>query len=86
MGGAPEAGNPHIRICGLAMFGIDAAVLQVKINEGTLYPTATVVGTVNQNWEQNLTSQLQAFNAFVQAQITVPLYPGRRGIFENTPG
>jgi outer membrane protein len=58
------------------MFGIDAAALQVKINEGTLYPTAQLVGAVNQNWETNLTSQLQAFNAFVQAQISVPLYQG----------
>ena len=58
------------------MFGIDAAVLQVKINEGTLYPTAQVVATLNNNWETNLTTQLQAFNAFVQAQISVPLYQG----------
>ena len=61
---------------GVAMFGIDAAVLQVKINEGTLYPTAQVVATLNNNWETNLTTQLQAFNAFVQAQISVPLYQG----------
>jgi len=58
------------------MFGIDAAVLQVKINEGTLYPTAQVVATVNNNWETNLATQLQQFNAFVQAQISVPLYQG----------
>jgi outer membrane protein len=60
------------------VFGIDAAVLQVKINEGTIYPTAQLVGTVNQNWETNLTSALQQFNAFVQAQVTVPLYPSIR--------
>jgi outer membrane protein len=70
-----RACNPNV---GVAMCGIDAAVLQVKINEGTLYPTAQLVGTVNQNWETSLTSALQQFNAFVQAQVTVPLYPSIR--------
>jgi outer membrane protein len=51
-------------------------VLQVKINEGTLYPTATLVGTVSNAWETNLTANLQQFNALVQGQITVPLYQG----------
>jgi outer membrane protein len=59
---------------GVAMFGIDAAVLQVKINEGSLYPQARLVGSVGQNWETNLTSTLQQFNAFVQAQVTVPIF------------
>jgi outer membrane protein len=59
---------------GVAMFGIDTAVLQVKITEGSLYPQARLVGTVQQNWETNLTTQLQQFNAFVQAQVTIPIY------------
>jgi outer membrane protein len=75
-----RACNPNV---GVAMFGIDAAVLQVKINEGTLYPTAQLVGTVNQNWETNLTSALQQFNAFVQAQVTVPLYPSIRAGYQG---
>jgi outer membrane protein len=58
------------------MFGIDAAVLQVKINEGSLYPTAQLIGTVNNSWETNLASTLQQFNAFVQGQVSVPLYQG----------
>jgi outer membrane protein len=58
------------------MFGIDAAVLQVKINEGSLYPNASLIGTVNQFWETNLSSALQQFNAFVQAQVSVPIYQG----------
>jgi outer membrane protein len=73
---AIQIGRARHPSVGVAMFGIDAAALQVKINEGTLYPTAQLVGAVNQNWETNLTSQLQAFNAFVQAQISVPLYQG----------
>src|SRR6202043_899573 len=57
---------------GVAMFGIDAALLGVKISEGSLYPQVRLSGTVSQNWEQNLTTALQQFNAFVQAQVTVP--------------
>jgi outer membrane protein len=60
---------------GVAMFGIDAAVLQVKITEGSLYPQARLLGSVQQNWEsQTLQSQLQSFNAFVQAQVTIPIF------------
>jgi outer membrane protein len=62
---------------GVAMFGIDFAVLQVKINEGSLYPTATLTGTVQQTWESDLTRQaLQQFNAFVLGQLSVPIYQG----------
>jgi outer membrane protein len=59
---------------GVAMFGIDAAVLQVKITEGSLYPQARLIGTVSQNWETNVTTQLQQFNAFVQGQVTIPIF------------
>jgi outer membrane protein len=59
---------------GVAMFGIDAAVLQVKINEGSLYPQARLLGSVAQNWDPNPPIALQQFNAFVQAQITIPIY------------
>ena len=59
---------------GVAMFGIDAAVLQVKITEGSLYPQARLIGSVSQNWEINLTTQLQQFTAFVQGQLTVPIF------------
>jgi outer membrane protein len=59
---------------GVAMFGIDAAILQVKITEGSLYPQARLLGTVQQNWETNLTTQLQQFNAFVAAQVTIPIF------------
>jgi len=59
---------------GVAMFGIDTAVLQVKITEGSLYPQARLIGTVQQNWETNVTTQLQQFNAFVAAQVTIPIF------------
>src|SRR5258705_11522627 len=59
---------------GVAMFGIDTAILQVKITEGSLYPQARLIGTVQQNWETNVTTQLQQFNAFVAAQVTMPIF------------
>jgi outer membrane protein len=62
---------------GVAMFGIDFAVLQVKINEGTLYPAVNLTGTVQQQWETDLSRQaLQQFNAFVLGQLSVPIYQG----------
>jgi outer membrane protein len=62
---------------GVAMFGIDFAVLQVKINEGSLYPALNLTGTVQQQWETDLTRQaLQQFNAFVLGQLSVPIYQG----------
>jgi outer membrane protein len=60
---------------GVAMFGIDSAVLQVKITEGSLYPQARLIGTVQQNWEsQTQQNTLQQFQAFVAAQVTIPIY------------
>ena len=60
-----------------SMYGVDIAELVVKINEGSLYPTATLTGTVQQQWETDLTRQaLQQFNAFVQANVSVPIYQG----------
>ena len=69
-----RARHPSI---GVAMFGIDAAVLQVKINEGSLYPTVNLQGTVQQVWPSSaFPSELQSFNAFVLGQISVPIYQG----------
>jgi outer membrane protein len=59
---------------GVAMFGIDVAVLQVKINEGSLYPQARLVGLVGQNWDPTPPSAVQQFNAFVLTQVTIPIY------------
>ena len=77
---AIEIGRARHPSVGVAMFGIDAAVLQVKINEGSLYPVATLTGTVQQNWETAgsgaLSTALQQFNAFVVGQVTIPIYQG----------
>jgi outer membrane protein len=77
---AIEIGRARHPNVGVAAFGIDAAVLQVKISEGSLYPNVALTGTVSQAWEiagaQALGSTLQQFNAFVLGQVTVPLYQG----------
>jgi len=58
-----------------AMFGIDVAALQVKINEGALTPVVTANVNVQQQWEISPT-QLQQFNASLTGQVTVPIYQG----------
>jgi outer membrane protein len=76
LGQAIEIARARHPSVGVAMFGIDAAILQVKVNEGSLYPQARLLGSVGQNWDPNPPSAVQQFNAFVQAQITVPIYQG----------
>ncbi len=72
---AIEAGrqfNPNVAA---AMFGIDVALLQVKINEGSLLPTVTGQVSVQQNYESSLQA-MQQFNASIVGQVTVPIYQG----------
>jgi outer membrane protein len=71
--GAGRELNPAVAA---AMFGIDVALLQVKINEGALAPTVTATASAQQQWETNTSTQLQQFNASVVAQVSVPLYQG----------
>ncbi len=75
MAAAIEAGrefNPNVAA---AMFGIDVAKLQVKINEGALLPTVTGQINVQQNWETNAQT-LREFDAGISAQVTIPIYQG----------
>jgi outer membrane protein len=64
--------NPNVTA---AMFGIDVNYLQVKINEGALLPTVSLVTSVQQAYEQTLTA-FRAFGASAVAQVTVPVYQG----------
>ena len=64
--------NPNVTA---AMFGIDVSYLQVKVNEGALLPTVTLVGSVQQSYEQTLVFQRQ-FGASAVAQLSVPVYQG----------
>jgi outer membrane protein len=65
--------NPNVAA---AMFGIDAQLLQVKINEGALLPTVTATLNAQQAWETNVTTLLRQFNASLLGQVTVPIYQG----------
>jgi outer membrane protein len=64
--------NPAVTI---AQFNVDVATLQVKINEGALYPTVSVQGSVQKNYELAMTT-LESFTAAVTGQISVPIYQG----------
>jgi outer membrane protein len=67
-----RAENPNVTA---AMFGIDVQALQVKINEGALYPVLTLTANAQQNWEPALRVAEQT-NASVISQLTVPIYQG----------
>ena len=64
--------NPNVTA---AMYGIDVAYLQVKVNEGSLYPSLVLQGTVQQfnSPQLGITNQ---FSASVTGQLNVPLYQG----------
>jgi outer membrane protein len=68
-----RASNPSVAA---AMFGIDVALLQVKINEGALSPTVTANLSAQQSWETNTSTQLQQWNASAIATLSVPIYQG----------
>ena len=65
--------NPNVTA---AMYGIDVAFLQVKINEGALYPTLTAQATVTQGSfiQNNATPQFWTASAI--GTLTVPIYQG----------
>jgi outer membrane protein len=67
-----QAENPSVSA---AEFGVDVAQLQVRVNEGSLYPTVTVTGSVQQSWHPSDSVQNQ-MNASVVGQLTVPIYQG----------
>src|SRR5947199_4434427 len=64
--------NPNVTA---AMFGIDVSFLQVKVSEGALLPTITLQGSVQQSYEQTLTT-FRTFGASAVAQLSVPVYQG----------
>jgi outer membrane protein len=64
--------NPNVTS---AMYGIDVANLQVKINEGALFPTVTLTGSAQRSWSPSLT-QAEQTSWSVGSQVTIPLYQG----------
>ncbi|CAL8981454.1 Outer membrane efflux protein BepC [Rhodoplanes serenus] len=70
--GSGRAQNPNVTA---AMFGIDVQALQVKINEGALYPTVMANANVQQNWDPSPMVSSQ-FSASFMGQLAVPIYQG----------
>ena len=64
----------HPNITG-AMYGVDVAYLQVKINEGALYPTVVFQASILQA-QNPAVLVLNQFNVAGIGQLTVPLYQG----------
>ena len=66
------AQNPNITA---AMYGVDVAYLQVKVNEGALFPTLAVQASVQQA-QNPAVLVVNELTASVVAQLSIPLYQG----------
>src|SRR6476660_8287034 len=64
--------NPNVTA---AMFGVAVSFLQVKVNEGALFPTVTLQTSVQQSYEQTMTI-FRTFGASAAVQLSVPVYQG----------
>jgi outer membrane protein len=64
--------NPNVTS---AMYGVDVAFLQVKINEGALFPNLTLQGTAQYSQFPQL-SIVHQFTTSVIGQLTIPIYQG----------
>ncbi|TMJ28638.1 MAG: TolC family outer membrane protein [Alphaproteobacteria bacterium] len=64
--------NPNVTA---AMYGVDVAHLQVKINEGALFPNLSLQGNVQHASFPQL-SIVHQFTTSIIGQITVPIYQG----------
>src|SRR6202167_1278721 len=67
-----DQSNPNITA---GMYGVDVAYLQVKINEGALYPTMNIQAAFQQSY-QPLPGEQSLFTAGVTGQLSIPLYQG----------
>jgi outer membrane protein len=64
--------NPNVTA---SMFGIDVSYLNVKVNEGALFPTLTLQASAQQAYEQTISVGRQ-FVASGIAQLSVPIFQG----------
>jgi outer membrane protein len=68
------AQNPAITT---AMFNVDAAVEQVKVQESFLYPTLSLNGSMQKSYgSTNSLTTLETLSGSVIGQVTVPIYQG----------
>jgi outer membrane protein len=59
-----------------ALHAADAAALQVKLEEGKLYPSLNLVGSVQQNYNLTGFPGLRVFDGAISGQLSVPIYEG----------
>ena len=59
-----------------ALHQVDAASLQVKVAEGALYPTLSVTGSVQKQYDAENIPGSDAFVGTVSGNLTVPIYQG----------
>ena len=59
-----------------ALHQVDVASLQVKIAEGALYPTLSLNGSADKEYDVSGTGGSQVFVASITAQLSVPIYEG----------
>src|SRR5690242_7245286 len=64
--------NPNVTS---AMYGVDVSFLNVKVNEGALFPTVTLQASATHQMEQTMIAQRSFVGAAV-AQVSIPLYQG----------
>ena len=69
---AGTAQNPAVTT---AQYNVDVAVQQVKIAESALYPTLSLLGSVQRNYDVALTTP-ENYTASVAGQLSVPIYQG----------
>ncbi len=65
----------HPAIVG-ALHGVDAALLQVKIREGALYPSVGVSASLSDRFDLDNTPGLHAVVGTVMGQLSIPIYQG----------
>jgi outer membrane protein len=57
------------------MYGVDISELQVRVNEGNLYPNLGVQATVQKAWDPAATT-LKQTSAAILGTLTIPIYQG----------
>jgi outer membrane protein len=64
--------NPSVTA---AMYGVDVALLQVKIAEGALWPSLVAQGNIQQQFDANITTP-KLFTESAMLNLSIPLYQG----------
>jgi outer membrane protein len=59
-----------------ALHAVDVAALNVKVQEGTLYPTVSVTGSYGQTWDTNNAPHSKTTTASAIGTLSIPIYDG----------